>query len=191
MAERTGHPGVPAGLFGATQALQHGGAGTYLTAQTRHQDPTGATCSLVGWGLGGETPATTSAVPQGLSTAGALGYPGTWVLDTAEEGTWRDGGPGRWGSWQGPADPPCLCRRASPSPSSAATRWWRPRAGASAAASTPGASWKVTLGCPRRPRGWGHAGCPGSPRAWGHAGRWPWPPDPLTPQWRTRPTATS
>lgn len=106
MARRT--PGVPAGLFGAMQALQHGGAGTYLTTQTYHQDPKDDTCSLVGWGLGGETHAMTSAVSLGLSTAGPLEYPGKWVLDTAKEGMWRDAGPGRWESWQGPADPPAL-----------------------------------------------------------------------------------
>lgn len=64
----TCHPGVPLGLFGATQALrqpQHGGVGTYRTTWTHHQDPTGATCSLMGWSWGGETHATTAAVPPG------------------------------------------------------------------------------------------------------------------------------
>lgn len=51
-----------------------------------HQDPTGDTCSLVGWGLAGETYATTSAVPLELSVAVTLGYLGKWLLDTAEEG---------------------------------------------------------------------------------------------------------
>lgn len=50
VARRTRHPGVAAGLFEAMQALQRGGAGTYLTTQTHHQYPMGDTRSLVGWG---------------------------------------------------------------------------------------------------------------------------------------------
>ena len=60
-AERAHRPRVPLGLFGTTQALQqHGVVGTCC-----HQDPTGATCSLMGWGWGGETHTVTAAIPAG------------------------------------------------------------------------------------------------------------------------------
>lgn len=75
VAGRTCHPGVPLGLFGALQALQQpqcGGVGTYCTAQMSHQDPTGATCSLVGWGWGGEAHAMTAAAPpEGVCSWGS------------------------------------------------------------------------------------------------------------------------
>lgn len=110
VAGRTRHPGVPAGLFGATQALQHGGAGTYLTTQTCHQDPTGELAAWWGGVWMGKP------MPRPLLSHWGSPQLGLWnnLADIAEEDRWRDVGPGRWGSWQGPADAPLPLQESIP-----------------------------------------------------------------------------